>query len=125
MRFAENFRIPVKVEDLLKKLRENGMKHKVTYEVAMKEHKRQCIELLRKQADAIESGDLAKKSRYLKVSLPTPVSYMEAYAQIIEMLEMTTSKELEVTGSQFNAWVRDQWDWTDTYQMSTLSYHPG
>lgn len=129
-RSVDQFEITVDKDHLLTLLEGNRTKHQENYEKAMVIYHEECLEALRERLRAIESEDLetfgqspdaVDPDEYLVFHIKTPTTYTHVYDQLIAMLEMTEAEVLTINGEQYKNWVRDEWDWTRHYAMSTLS----
>ena len=58
----------------------------------------------------------------LYFNLVEPQSYVEQYDMIIEMLEWNTDATIELGMGEFNAWVRDRWDWQGAFLDGNMIY---
>lgn len=125
MRFADSLNITVSKTKLLDVLRSNMSAHVSTFEIARKEYLERCKKCMKETIKDIEEGmynDSNKLQEVLYFSLPAPTSYESAYTEVISMLEFCDDEEVEITGNQYRAWVKDEWDWTGTFIASTMNY---
>lgn len=51
-----------------------------------------------------------------------PKTYSKEYKKIISMLEITTQKEIELTVSEFDCYMNDNWDWKDSFLSNKMLY---
>lgn len=56
------------------------------------------------------------------VDLKKPVSYVEAYDAAIDMAKFDTRDVLELSGAEFQCFVRDVWDWTHEFTITNTTY---
>lgn len=56
------------------------------------------------------------------IALPPPPDHLEEYDQAIAMLELSEDAQMELTSDQFDALVRNKWDWMGSAKVSMLSY---
>jgi hypothetical protein len=59
------------------------------------------------------------------VSLKLPVSYVDAYDTAIDMATFDTRDELDLSGAEFQCFVRDVWDWTYEFSAVNATYTSG
>jgi len=91
--------------------------HILIYAEAMIGFKAECVRLLEERLSKARLGKVDLTFRLLE-----PTSYVEQYDTIIEMLEWTTETTIEVSMGEFNAWVRDRWDWQSSFLTSSSDY---
>ena len=124
MRFATNIKLNVPARKLLITLKENRKKHLKNYRIAVKLFKSQCLSLLESRVSSLKE-DQIDINYLLHFDLPVPISYVQAYDEVIKMLEFSEQQEVEIDSNQYRAWVEDQWDWSNSFGTSTLSYVEG
>jgi hypothetical protein len=56
------------------------------------------------------------------VSLKKPVSYVDAYDAAIDMAKFDTRDELDLSGAEFQCFMRDVWDWTYEFSTTNVMY---
>lgn len=56
------------------------------------------------------------------VNLKKPLSYVDAYDAAIDMAKFDTRDELELSGAEFQCFVRDVWDWTHEFSATNFAY---
>lgn len=121
-RFATHIKLNVSSKKLLTTLKENREKHLQNYKTAVDLFKGQSLSLLESRISALKENQIKDLSQVLCFNLPVPVSYVQAYDEVIKMLEFSEQQEVEIDGNQYRAWVEDQWDWSHSFGASTLSY---
>jgi len=131
MRHLQSRKIKISKDDLLTRLRENRIQHVEEYNEALKKYHQQCIDVLKERLSLVgqvkisngtaqEPTELSKG--WLTFHLRRPVTYEKVYTQLIQMLEMDTQNEWEISGAEFRSWVNDQWEWSADFEMATKSY---
>lgn len=111
--------VVVNVRELLSKMRDNREEHQRIYLEALEGYKHKCISMLESRLKEAKSTDGIVSMGF---RIEKPVSYVEQYDTVIEMLEWTTEATIEVTMEEFNAWVRDRWDWQRGFLTSNSLY---
>lgn len=115
------------VEDLLGKLRENQITHTKEAAEAREGYYRQLedkvVRLLSSIREASESGSTDEKVNTYDINLSFPEDHSKDYGRIIDVLEMTTAKTVKLTLSEFDKYVRDNWEWTESFKMSSSVYN--
>lgn len=122
MRFANSLSLKVKTEKLLKTLKHNRENHDTDYKEAVAQFLTQSVSMLEDRANAVKSRKIRNLHEVFQFNLPVPVSYIEAYDEVIKMLEYSEQEEIEISGDQYRAWVEDKWDWSRQFEAATLSY---
>ena len=102
--------IKVSKDTLLEKLKENRIKHITDYNEAYKIFVENYIERLDYLAEKVSEG----MSPEMHIKMIVPKSYEDDYTQIIDMLEMSIENEVEITAEEFQAYVKNKWNWTQT-----------
>lgn len=97
--------VVVSKDELLKVLKENKEKHVQIYNDALEGVRVEYGKLLRKELKKLEDGKEVKSS----VTITMPVSHEEQYDEVIQMLEMSVEKEIELTRHEFQQYVQDKW----------------
>jgi hypothetical protein len=82
-----------------------------------------------KQIDAIKKAaakamKLARAGRHapMHVNLPEPVSYVKEYDRVLGMLRMDTSPSIKLDAADYDRYVKDRWEWAESFANSTLAY---
>jgi len=117
-----NMKLTFNVKDLIPILEANRAKHAAIFEEARAAYIKECEETFRTRADEIKSGEITDLEEMTEFDLPVPVEYLNTYDTVIQMLKLTTELSIELSSFQFNAWVRDQWDWKDSFARSIVNY---
>lgn len=107
-----------KTKDLISKLEENRKKHKDTYEVATIQYKKELEDelaaMLKKAKAGISISHL--------VNLEKPEEYLKEYDTALDILKMTSQKEVDIDQRTFAQLVRDEWDWKTSFLSKTVGY---
>lgn len=63
------------------------------------------------------------KFRELKQNLnvPVPVCYVEHYDRAIEMLKLTTDKEIVLDQTEFEQLIMDKWSWRSNFETANVT----
>ncbi len=106
-------------EVLLEKIKENYQ----IYLQELKETQKDYEDLVRSFAarlnDKIRQGIFHKDFIYFNTN--PPINYSEKYETVIEMLEYSTSHDIELDQSAFKSYVKNQWDWTENFKQYSAS----
>lgn len=111
--------VKVSVVRLLSALKSNREKHIAEYNEAVKGYREQCIAKMKENlAKAEAGGDIL-------VSLAgcyKPESHEKDYDHAISMCEWTTSPEVELSASEFQQYVNDEWTWQQSFKTVNAMY---
>lgn len=103
---------------LLDIVKKNRAKHEKTYQDGVSVYRKELAEKLEEMlADAKAGKDVAHA-----VNLCKPSDHLEAYDQIISMLELSLDEEIELDAVEFSRYVMDKWEWMSEFHRSTGSY---
>lgn len=105
-------------DKLLARVKENYKSHRDLFLEAQKGYRKAVIQELDKMLKSAKDGSPI----ITNVSLVEPQDHTDDYLMIIDMLEMTTESEIELTSREFENYVRDNWDWTAFAAMTNSSY---
>ena len=130
--------------ELLKTLRENKEKHQKEYQESVLGYKELAQEKLKEEAEKatrriannleilfkrIEQFDPENPLdndvvllQGVHFSLQVPQDHSNAYEVAIQMAEWETKEEIELTQSQFQCFVMDEWDWMRDFKVLNARY---
>ena len=114
-----SMRIDVKKEELIATLRKNRDQHVGDYQEAMRGWRDHVATKLDEVAQKARDGKLLK---YPYLSLHEPQTYQKDYDCAIAMLSMHTADIIELSTTDFQHFVQDDWDWKDTFTASNSAY---
>ncbi len=96
-------------EELLSNVIANLDKHKIDVSDALKLRRETIAKSFKKQLEEMEwDVDFQPKEH---LSFPMPKDHSEDYKKAIRMIEMTTDEVIELSESQFDKLVMDNWGW--------------
>lgn len=124
MRTLGELTVNIDKEKLLETLHANRRKHEADYNIALANFRTAAINALtdRKRQLEEDAWMTIKPRNFLAFNLPVPQSYAHVYSEVINMLEMCENKTIEVSSFQFQCWVKDKWEWSDSLKMSNSGY---
>lgn len=105
-------------EKLLQKIKENKNNHRAIFEDALAGWKERVTEELNQ---ALNDAMAGKKFRTY-FDLPQPIDHTPEYVTIIEQIEWTEEKQIELDFIQFNQFVLDDWGWKEDFLMNASTY---
>lgn len=118
---ATGFKIKVSKKVLLQEIMHNRHQHDNSSKKALQIYKQQAEQALRNRLNDIESSNI-EPEKYLLFDMQCPVSYVEQYDRIIDMLNMSTDTEITLSEEQFRQWVEDNWYWKKAWKKVSGSY---
>jgi len=126
-RLAQKMKITVTKSELLLRIVANRGRHEREYREAAEGYRKACREALAAKLEASKTEDAEswKLSEFLKfgeLEHEIPRSYLREYDEVIEMVKFSSAETLVITGEQFRAWIRDEWDWMRGFKNLHTSY---
>jgi hypothetical protein len=108
-----------KVKDLVTKLRSNRTLHVHEFKEAWTGYMKALEDKLSGALEEVKSG---KDVDLYELRLDKPHSHEKDYSRVIEVLEMTSADTVKLTLNEFDKYVRDNWEWTESFKMSSSAY---
>jgi len=109
---------------LLEKLKKNRDEHVVKFEAAQTAYRVAVTAACKKLLDLNEKHNDIDHSKVL-AKLQRPENHVKHYDRVIQMLELTSDAEIELSQEVFTQIVLDDWDWKsrlDAIISSNSSY---
>lgn len=113
------FKVSV-VRDTLKK---NLEIHEKEYQELVAKNNTHIQEALQEALSEILSGKQPDLSKVHKAENAKPKNHAKEYRKVISMLEVTTQEELDLTVSEFNCYMNDDWDWKESFTSNKTFYN--
>lgn len=110
--------IKVDKERLLETLKENRDNHHAKYLAACEGYRAKAIELAEQCIDALVEGDVIR----VIVNLPLPEDHTEDYNTVIAMLDWDQGDTYELSQSDFEKYVNDDWGWKAVWTQTNSAY---
>lgn len=114
-----NQTITVNKQILLTKIKENLELYKSEYTETLQDYHAAIKNHLDKAIAAVSEGNYSSEIIYFRVN--APVDYTDKYQTVIDMLEYSTNEEIELDSPSFKAYIKNQWDWTDSFKAYSSS----
>ena len=114
-----NQTITVNKNILLAKIKENLELYKSDYSETLQDDHLAIKKHLEKAITSVNEGDYSSDVIYFRIN--APVDYTEKYQTVIDMLEYSTNEEIELDSPSFKAYIKNQWDWTDSFKAYSTS----
>lgn len=113
-----NLKISVNRQQLIETIKANREAHAEEYKKAKEGFKIELRKELMKKVSALDGGK--KVDLFFKCNKPD--SHLGDYDEVIEMLEMSTSEEIELDARSFKQYVKNEWDWYRHWHASNALY---
>lgn len=105
---------------LLDALRLNLEKHKEDYTQAVINYR---IALQVDLTSAlVQANDPKSRLDKINVDFDHPKSYAGQYQQVIDMLEYSVDETINLDSQAFRAYVKDEWAWKSSFELSNSTY---
>lgn len=114
-----NQTIKVNKNILLAKIKENLELYKLDYSETLQDYHLAIKKHLEKAIASVNEGNYSSDVIYFRIN--APVDYIEKYQTVIDMLEYSTNEEIELDSPSFKAYIKNQWDWTDSFKAYSTS----
>ena len=114
-----NQTITVNKNILLAKIKENLELYKSDYSETLQDYHLAIKKHLEKAIASVNEGNYSSDIIYFRIN--APVDYTEKYQTVIDMLEYSTNEEIELDSPSFKAYIKNQWDWTDSFKAYSTS----
>lgn len=111
-------RVKVTRKDLLEKLTINRKSHRDLFLRAQEGYRKQVIEELDRMLSEARSG----KPICRAIGLPEPQDHTSDYDRAIAMLEMSVDEHIEISATEFDMFVMDNWSWKQMAMESNMRY---
>lgn len=112
-------KIQMSKDSLLEAIRKNRETHVQEYNDALEGFMEDLEAEYRSRVEQVQKGEVPNGY----ISLQKPESHESDYDQVIQMLEMTSANEVEITYEEFKNYVRDEWDWKGRFSDSYRTYN--
>jgi len=110
--------VTIKKDELLEKIRLNRAIHHQGFLEATKAYRLEAIEVL----DEALADARAGRRIISSTSLVQPVDMTKEYDQVIMMLKMSVDEEIELSSTEFQNYVMDDWSWSGAVGASNSAY---
>ena len=108
--------VKITKEKLLLALKENRNRHEEEFNTAYAVWLSKSIEVYEFARLEFAAGKKIKVEE-----LDQPISHLKEYDRIIEQIDWNEEKVVELDFRQFNQFVRDEWDWMESFKYSSSS----
>lgn len=116
-------KVKVKKEELLQTMTANREAHKETIESLLVQRNREARAYFADLAERLENDETLQAKENIK--FPLPKNNTASYDRAIKMVEMSVEDEIELTESQFDKLVMDNWEWKNDLLTTSAFYGKG
>lgn len=104
---------------LIEILKTNRDTHRKEYEEALANFKKAYLLELQEALKVVSAEGVVSDHFYFETK--PPISAIDSYDEIIEMLEMSVDENVSLDSASFQCYVKDQWGWKSIMSNSILS----
>lgn len=113
--------IKINKEQLLAKLKENL----VIYQQEFKEAQEDYLKVVEDFAERLYNGIKNNEPYTAYLTVQPPRDYSQKYQEAIDMLEYSVDDCIELDQATFKAYIKNEWDWTDSFRIYASSLKGG
>lgn len=110
-----NIKVTCSTTEVLERLRTNRKRHASVFAEAREAYRLEAIQKLSERLEQLRSGEVVK----LTFKLRPPVSHLQEYDTIISMLELHREEHIELSYSEVQRLIEDNWDWMDDFARNS------
>jgi hypothetical protein len=107
--------VTMRKEELRGLVQANRNNHRRAFEKAIVEYRKAVITELDRMIERVKSGDVIEHF----IRLPQPDDHTKDYDQVLDMLDYSVDKNIELTHSEFAQYVQDDWGWKDAFTTTS------
>jgi hypothetical protein len=111
----EKRKITVNKLDLLRTIHENRDRHQKEYLEALAGYKAELANKLQEQLEKLRDTEIDKEFK-LKIDIVVPSHHLQDYDKYINMIHWEVNKDIEITSTEFDNLIRDEWHWTGGFK---------
>jgi hypothetical protein len=91
----------------------------------LRENARKIKESLNNFDPAVRRSDVVTLIQGVHVPMPVPKNFEENYNAALDMAMFDVNETLVLTFQEFQAFIRDEWEWSHAFETTTRAYLPG
>jgi hypothetical protein len=111
--------VTIKKSILLEKLKRNRSVHLEKYKTACVGFKISALNAYTKAIKDLKKNGKVEANFY---SLREPMSHVQEYDTVINMLEFSTDDVFVLTRREFENYIEDNWAWTEAFRVENAGY---
>lgn len=108
--------VKVNLVTLLATIKQNKDNHDAAFVKTVEQYKEAVLKAVEHNLEIAKTGDLEKIAN-MKPMPPSPVTYTSSYEKMIKMLEMSVDTDIELSDSEFDQYVMDNWYWKPSFAL--------
>jgi hypothetical protein len=112
--------VRVSKDFLLQKLETNKVEHEKTYYEILDARHTKVIETLKGEMKKVKADKMYQPVLYV----PLPENHVKDYERAITILNASLDTEFELTSSEFDQYVNDDWQWKSGFVTVSGCYIP-
>lgn len=116
--FEKDITVTVDRLRLIERLKENKVSHRAKFEKALEGWRKETVALLNSIAENIKNN---KPNNIYCFERP-PADMSKEYETAIDMFSWDTNDKVDLDRQQFNAFVRDDWEWSSGWVTTNSKY---
>jgi hypothetical protein len=105
-------------DELLPIVKENKQKHDNIFSTAVSGYWVKAEEILNGKLNKVKAKQ--QVDNYLGLSYPE--DHSDEYDRVIRMLELSSDDKIQLTSSEFDCYVRNQWNWRKAFLTVNSTY---
>ena len=110
--------VTIEKSELLSTLITNRDNHHAEFLAALEAYRLEAIEVLEAAVEAAKTG----KQIMRQTDLVEPMDMTKEYNRVIKMLKMSVDSEIELSSTEFQNYVMDDWSWSVDASVSNFAY---
>lgn len=118
----EGFKISVNKERLIETLKSNREKHNREFKEAWCGYLDTVKNKMATAMHELEEHDKVPSWNFLQ-KLSVPKDHTADYDHALEMMSWSEGDEVVLSAALFNAFIRDEWDWSGTHRSTWQAYN--
>lgn len=115
-----DLKIQVTVKDLLKHLERNKAAHVKEYSSALKVYFKKLKSELAKMTESVAASKMRSDDYIIRFA--RPVNKSKEYDKYIRMLKMSVDTQVEISATEYDCFVNDEWEWIQ-YAKTTNTFY--
>jgi hypothetical protein len=111
-------KVKIKRGELMAAISANREKHRAIFLEAQEGYRLEVVAELERRLQDARSG----KRIIRAIALPEPMDYTAEYNRVIRMLEMSVDEIVELSATEFDQFVMDNWAWKQMSLANNVRY---
>ena len=111
-------KVKIRKDEARAAIQSNRDAHRKIFEEALSGYRECVIEELERRIAEIREGKHI--DQYIRMEVP--VDHTGDYDRVLKMLEMSVDDEVELTASDFDSFIMDNWKWKQDFVSNSAMY---